>query len=128
MSKARLAISHLFTALLIPCIVIAAINIDPTFIQMYQRYELEPIELFWVWRAGVILFIAIAAIWIASRAINPQPGNAISIAAGLVICAAFLFSMPYYVAFSDEYGMLACVLTCIYLCSLITTLVGRLIA
>lgn len=128
MSKPRLAISHLVTALIIPCLVIAAYNIDPITIRMYQRAEIEPIELLWVWRGTVVLVVAIASIWIASRAINPQPGNAISIAVGLVVCLAFLFTFPYHFGLDDAFGVLICLLTCIYLCSLVFTLAGRLIA
>ena len=128
MSKPRLIISHLITALLIPCLVIAAYNINPITIRMYQRGEIEPFELLWVWRGVVVLVVAIATIWIASRAINPQPGNAVSIAIGLVICAAFLSTLPYCFGLDDAFGMLICLLTCVYLCSLVFTLAGRLIA
>ena len=126
MGKTKAYLAHVLTALLIPCIAVATYYADLHLMVMYQRFEISS-SMFAAWRIGVALFDSLAALWIASRALQAKRGSVVSITIGLIVCVAFGCVVTVYPIITD-FGLLSAVLICSYVCSLIVALAGRYIA
>lgn len=126
MEKIRVAGRWVLTGIVIPTIMYAFIQLDDVVTYYFRKGEVSDFES-GMWRIVILVVIALAIMWLASRALVPKAGDASSLLVGLVLMVFVVESIHVFPIVYDMV-MLPVLLVCFYVFALIGNLAGRVIA
>lgn len=114
------------TSVLIPAVMYVFIQADEVVNALFHKGEISDPGL-GLWRIFVLVVLALSIMWLASRALVPKSGDALSLAVGLVLTVVVVWSVHIFPIVVDML-MLPTLLACFYLCALVVCLAGRAMA
>lgn len=126
MEKIKSASRWCLTSILIPAIMYIFIQTDDVVNALFHKGVISDPGL-GSWRIFILVVLALSIMWLASRALVPKSGDALSLAVGLVLTAAVVWSVHIFPIVVDML-MLPTLLACFYLCALVVCLAGRAMA